>query len=324
MKTTPRPYGHLTECERETIIRLRHEGYSNRTIAKRLKRHHSTVSREHQRNRCKDGKYRREKAQLRALSRRHRSPRNRRIDDSLWALVKFFLTRYQWSPEQISGFLWEEERTLISHERIYQYIWKDDRQGGQIYRHLRGSRKQRRKRYRSQDHRGILAGKRSIDERPASVDTRKYFGHWEADTVMGPTGTKHCFLTLVERKTGYLAICKLENKTAEGVTRAIIDYFQRTGHRVKTITVDNGTEFHDYKNVEAVLPIKFYFCHPYHSWERGTNENTNGLIRQYARKGQNLNVFSQADCTRFATIINHRPRKRFRFSSPAKYFAACA
>jgi transposase, IS30 family len=155
--------------------------------------------------------------------------------------------------------------------------------------------------------RGRLLGKRHISERPAAVEQRGQIGHWEGDTVMG-ADQRHCVLTLVERVTSYLIMRKLMVRTKEQAAKALRQAAAALERRVRAITLDNGTEFHDYESVEKAHPVKFYFATPYHSWERGTNENTNGLIRQYLPKGMCMRHISQADCNQIAAQLNDRPR----------------
>ena len=217
------------------------------------------------------------------------SRRNSQFGRGHWERVEELL-REEWSPEQVSGHLRLKRELAISHETIYRHIWRDLRSGGTLHEHLRGARKSCRKRYGRYDSRGRLAGKRMIGERPASVERRRQIGHWEIDTMMGesPGESSHCVLTLVERKSGYLLLGKLPARTAADTNRALLDLMARHPGRMRTITADNGTEFHWYGQVEAVSPVKFYFATPHHSWERGTNENTNGLIRQYLPKGETM------------------------------------
>lgn len=203
----------------------------------------------------------------------------------------------------------------MSHETIYQYIWRDKAAGGQLWRHLRQASKRRRKRYNAYDSRGRLAGKRHISERPKIVETRRTREHLEIDTVMG-TGSKHCIVTIVERKSGYVIIGKLKDRTTRSLNRRCIQLLDREAAQFKTITADNGTEFHQYPEIEEATGTRFYFATPHHSWERGTNENTNGLIRQYLPKGMNLKDLNQAQCDRIATKLNTRPRKRHGFKTP--------
>lgn len=172
----------------------------------------------------------------------------------------------------------------LCHETIYQNIWRDKKKGGSLWLELRQSNKQRRKRYSAYDSRGRLAGKRDITERPSEVETREAIGHWEIDTVMGK-GSKDCIVTLVESKSGYVLIGKLPNRTTDSLNKRCIQLIKKSDLLFKTITADNGTEFHQYKVIDAKTGRVFCFAKPYHSSERGTNENTNGLIRQYLRKG---------------------------------------
>jgi IS30 family transposase len=207
---------------------------------------------------------------------------------------------------------------LISHETIYRHVWRDRQAGGTLHRHLRGARKQRRKRYRSYDSRGRLAGKRHISERPAAVEKRGRVGHWEIDTVMGRN--TDCVVTLVERKTGFVLIGKLSARTKEHTIQVVVALIRRYPNRFRTITSDNGTEFHCYRQIEAATGVRFYFATPHHAWERGTNENTNGLIRQYLPKRQSMVQVTQKQCDQIAQKLNDRPRKRHAYNTPTDCF----
>jgi IS30 family transposase len=231
------------------------------------------------------------------------------------------LLREDWSPEQVAGILREEGELSISHETIYRYVWADRARGGDLYKKLRCALKKRRKRYGSYDRRGRLAGKRPLSARPASVERRQAVGHWEIDTVMG-VGNNHCILTLVERATGYVLIGKLAARNAGEATRRTIQLIGRHPEKFGTITADNGTEFHSYKAVEKATGVKFYFATPHHAWERGTNENTNGLIRQYLPKRKSMAHVTQHDCNRIAKKLNTRPRKRYNYQTPEERFHA--
>lgn len=312
-------YIQITQEERYTISALRREGYSTTVIAERLGRHRSTIWRELRRN-CTpwDGYYRPSKAQELTNGRRSRSRRNQRFEGADWALVEFLL-REDFSPEQVSGYLRKIGRLSISHETIYRYVWDDRARGGDIHRHFRCSTKQARKRYRSYDSRGRLAGKRHISERPSSVEHRKTKGHWEIDTMMG-AWDKHCIVTLVERATGFTLIGKLKARTMAEAAKRTIQLIRAHPGKFKTITADNGTEFHSYEKVEQATGVKFYFATPYHSWERGTNENTNGLIRQYLPKKASMATTTQWDCKAIARRLNTRPRKRYDFETPEALF----
>jgi IS30 family transposase len=300
------------------LAALRRQGYNKSQIARELGRHRSTVCREVRRNSTRaDGHYRAFTAQERTNGRRSRSRRNLRFSAEDFALIDGLLCR-QWSPEQVAGHLARTGRLSVSHETIYRHVWRDKKEGGLLHTHLRGARKRRRKRYGAYDSRGRLAGKRLIAERPPEVETRQQVGHWEADTVMG-TGTKDCVATLVERKTGLVLIGKLADRTAGSLSRRLTRLIRGAGH-VETVTADNGTEFHDYARVERLTGSAFYFARPYHSWERGSNENANGLVRQYLPKGSSMAGLSQQQCNAIARKLNTRPRKRLGFRTPLECF----
>jgi IS30 family transposase len=312
-------YRQLTPGERYMLAALRRQGLNKSQIARALGRHRSTVGRELRRNSTRaDGRYRAFTAQERANGRRSRSRRNRRFPAADFAPIDELLRR-QWSPEQVAGHLRRTGQLAISHETIYRHVWRDKRQGGTPYTHLRGARKRRRKRYGAYDSRGRLAGKRLISERPAEVEARGSAGHWEADTVMG-AGSKDCVVTLVERKTGLVPIGELADRTARSLSRRAISLMRRSARSFETVTADNGTEFHDYQRVEERTGAAFYFARPYHSWERGSNENANGLIRQYLPKGVSMSGLSQQQCNAIAKKLNTRPRKRLGFRTPLECF----
>ena len=312
-------YRQLTSEQRTIIAHLRSQGYNHNRIARQIGCHRCTVAREVERNHCRyDGFYRASKAHMRARSRRKNARSKSKFSPVDMVSVVLRL-KEQWSPEQISGTLSKENKLRISHETIYRYIWEDKAQGGTLWKNLRQSGKQRRKRYGAYDSRGRLASKRHISERPPSVETRRYKGHWEIDTVHGK-GSKDCIVTLVERKTGYTVIGKLPNKTTEELNAKVIALMRRFKKPFRTITSDNGTEFHGYEKIEEATKTKFYFATPHHSWERGTNENTNGLIRQYLPKGTGMESVTQADCDAIARKLNRRPRKRLGYETPSEMF----
>ena len=264
---------------------------------------------------------------IHASSARERSPskirskilrRNSRFSINDLRIVEK-LIRKQWSPEQISGRLRSEGALSISHETIYVHIWNDRAAGGSLYKHLRCATKKRRKRHNTYDSRGRLAGKRHISDRPGFVDKRNTVGHWEIDTVVG-VKSKDCVVTLVERKTGFAMIGKLEDRSKLGMTKRVRSLIRREPNCFATITSDNGTEFHDYESVERTTGVRYYFATPYHSWERGSNENFNGLLRQYIPKKTNLETLSQRSCDALAKTINTRPRKRLGYRTPEECF----
>ncbi|MGH8568878.1 MAG: IS30 family transposase [Gammaproteobacteria bacterium] len=314
-------YRQITAAERYTLGLLRQRGLNSAAIGRILGRHRSTIGREVQRNGTpRDGCYRAQLADWYARGRRSRSRRNRYFTAADWAQVQELL-REDWSPDQVAGWLRRFHVLDISHETIYRYIWADKAAGGALYRHLRGARKQRRKRYGRYDSRGRLAGKRSITERPAIVETRAELGHWEADTMLGASQAGPCVLSLVERKTGYLLLGQLRQRRSAAVNARARQLLTAQPHPVRTITVDNGTEFHEYAKLERATGTRFYFATPHHAWERGTNENTNGLIRQYLPKRQSMAHLTQHDCHRIATKLNRRPRKRLGYRTPEECYA---
>ena len=313
-------YRQITFEERYTVGLLRQQRLSPAAIARTLGRHRSTIGRELKRNRAhSDGTYRPQLADWYARARRSRSRRNRQFSLRDWRRIQALL-REDWSPEQVAGRLRLEGELAISHETIYRYIWADKRTGGTLYQHLRGARKQRRKRYGRYDSRGRLAGKRLIAERPAAVDTRQELGHWEADTMLGASQAGPCVFSMVERKTGFLLLGQLDQRLSAAVNRRAQQLIRTQPQPVRTITVDNGTEFHEYTKLERATSTRFYFAMPHHAWERGTNENTNGLVRQYLPKRQSMAHLTQHHCNRIATKLNRRPRKRLGYRTPEECY----
>lgn len=306
-------YHQITSEERYMLAALRKQGCNQSEIARALGRHRSTICRELKRNSSRwDGHYRPSKAIERTAGRRSRSRRNQRFTRAELQPVEALL-RQRWSPEQICGRLRNSLR--ISHETIYRHIWRDRMLGGSLYTYLRGARKKRRKRYGAYDSRGRLAGKRHISDRPLAAELRSEIGHWEIDTVIG-NGDQHCLVTVVERKTGYVLIGKLRARTKEHTNQRTLRLMRRHPQRFKTITADNGTEFHDYAQLECATGVRFFFATPHHSWERGTCENTNGLIRQYLPKRTSMATVTQHQCNAIAHALNRRPRKRLGFKTP--------
>ena len=312
-------YHQLTQEERYLIssgVRLKR---SQRELAKLLGRSPSTISRELRRNATThDGLYRAAKAHSYALGRRRRSRRGPQFSHQVFNQVDAAV-RQRWSPEQIVGLLRAQGQLVPSHETIYRRLRRDKRSGGTLWRFTRILSKMGRKRYRSRPARGVLLGKRHISERPAIVQSRGRIGDWEADTVIG-TGSSHCLLTMVERRSGFTLIRKLKARTMTEATKAAGQAIARMRGRFRTITFDNGTEFHDYEALERQFGVTCYFATPYHSWERGANENLNGLLRQYLPKGQCLRLISQTQCDQIAKQLNDRPRKRHNFKTPTEVF----
>jgi IS30 family transposase len=311
-------YHQITPAERYTLAILCKQvpALSIAAIARLMGRHRSTIAREIARNKShRDGVYRSMRAQQETNRRRARSPRNIRFTTADWELV-IRLLREGLSPDQVSGRLRLEGRLDISHESVYRFIRRDKRQGGRLFRLLRQPSKWR-KRHPGAEKRGRLSGKRHISERPATVSLRQEIGHWEMDTVVSAVD-RHCIVTLVERVTGCVLVGKLRARSMAATNRRVIQLIRSHQHLFKTITVDNGTEFHGYRDVERATGTTFYFATPYHSWERGTNENTNGLLRQYIPKRASMKNLSQARCTEIALRLNNRPRKRHGYLSPVE------
>lgn len=307
-------YTQLTQEQRYQIYALKKAGHKQVDIAKVIGTHPSTVSRELDRNRGQRG-YRPKQAQRFADNRRHAS--NKRIGETTWKLVEELIRR-DWSPEQVSERLNRDHGLAVSHEWIYQYILEDKRRGGDLHRHLRCQRA-RKKRYGSYDRRGRLPDRTSIEERPLIVALRKRLGDWEIDTVLGK-GRRHLLVTLTERKSRLTRIYKVVRKTAQEVGDAVIEVLGPMKELVHTITSDNGKEFAHHKRIAEELMAEMYFAHPYASWERGTNENTNGLIRQYFPKDMDLSAITEEDLQAVEERLNTRPRKCLDFKSPAEVF----
>lgn len=313
-------YSQLTEDERYAIAAMKRQRFSIRRMAHELRRAPSTISREIRRNRKPDGWYRAKTAGERTRGRRSRSRRNARFTEDDWVLIEHLIC-LDWSPEQVSGWCKLHGLLSISHETIYLRIYADQRAGGSLWRHLRQATKKRRKRYRSRDSRGRLPGKRHISERPAAAEERQAVGHWEADTMKGCDQGRHTVLTMVERATGYLVMGKLERHTAAHATQRAVELISRHEGRFATITADNGSEFHSHAEVERATGVPWYFATPHHSWERGTNENTNGLIRQYLPKRASMAHVTQELCEEIAAKLNARPRKRLGYRTPEECYA---
>ncbi|KLN65477.1 transposase [Vibrio sp. VPAP30] len=307
------------------ISTLRKQGISVDKIATQLGRHRCTIYRQFQRNSRYNAyrpnpSYQPAYAQQKARNRLSRSRRNKRYCKTDFRLIEALL-KLDWSPDQIVGYLRLRGDPTMSHELIYQYVWNDKTEGGILWKHLRQSTKKRRKRYNSKDSRGRLADKWHITERPVEAELRKEPGHWEIDTVVG-RGTKHCIVTLVDRMTGYTFIGQMDDRTTKSLNVRISKIMSRSDLPFKTITADNGTEFHQYAQLERFHNCLFYFANPYHSWERGTNENTNGLIRQYLPKRTSMSHVTQKFCNEIAHKLNTRPRKRLGYKTPTEYIHA--
>jgi IS30 family transposase len=310
-------YTQLTQEQRYHIYAFMKAGFLQTAIATEIGVHKSTISRELRRNRGKKG-YRPKQAHVMALERRTKAHKCVKLTPQVTALINACI-RQDFSPEQVSGFLSRMHHLRMSHETIYQHILKDKAKGGTLYSHLRCSHKKRRKRYGSHDRRGQIQGRISIDERPAVVDTRERIGDWEIDTIIGKKH-KGALLTLVERKSKFTLIRKLEKKQANPVAEAAIDLLKPYEETVCTITSDNGQEFAHHESIKEQLQTTVYFAHPYHAWERGLCENTNGLIRQYFPKGMNFETITNEQVHVAMNRLNNRPRKTLGYKTPNEVF----
>ena len=304
-------YTHLSQHERYQIQRLHSATVPISWIADLLGRSQSTVSREIRRN-GGNGKYQAKQAHMQSVQRRHKASAVPRISVSDWRCVEERL-REGWSPEQIAG----SAEVEVSHERIYQHIARDRKHDGDLWRCLRRRRKQRRNRCGKPRDRQRFGGRR-ITQRARIVETRQRIGDWEGDTIVGKGKTR--IVTLVERKSGVLRMRRVDSGSAASTRLAILKALLPIRERVHTLTWDNGSEFADHELIDGALNATSYFADPYSAWQRGTNENTNGLLRQYFPKGCNLANFSEAEIQRIENKINRRPRKRLGFKTPERIF----
>ena len=315
--------GHhqLTDWERYLIGRGKSRGDSVRQIARDLGRSPSTISRELKRNQDpSDGRYRVEKAISYAKARRSRSRRGSSWYTAAHVREVHRLVQRRWSPEQVSRRLRKLGRDSAGVSTIYRWLATDRQEGGRSWLQTRQLSNRYRKGYGVQDRRGKMSGKRPLESRPKKAQDRSEVGHLEGDTVMGKDG-RHCLLTLVDRKTRWTRIVKLKARQVSEVNKALIKEVKAGRLKMKSLTLDNGTEFHGFKELEEKLGIKIYFAKPYHSWERGTNENTNGLIRQYLPKGSCFKEVTQRRCNEIERELNDRPRKVLGFSTPNEAYA---
>jgi IS30 family transposase len=309
-----RTYHQLTQEQRYQIYALMKMGHHQTQIANFIGVDKSTISRELGRNRGRRG-YRPKQAHHLAMNRRQQG--QCRIKSETWALIEAKI-RLDWSPEQVSGWLLKHWHIQVSHEWIYQYILSDKQTGGDLYKHLR-CQKKRRKRYGSHDCRGKLPNRRSIEERPKMVDQRQRIGDWEVDTLVGQRHHQ-AIVTLTERKSRLALLGKVHRRTAELVSDIVIDLLYPVAERTHTITADNGKEFAAHQRIAHDLAVDFYFAHPYAAWERGANENMNGLIRQYIPKNRDLISVTENELELIMNKLNHRPRKCLDFKSPIEVF----
>lgn len=311
---------HLTEEQRYEISAYLSTGMTKSEIAKRIGVHKSTITRELQRNSDgRSGEYKPELAQRKSVKRLRSRNHHRKFTDSLKTQVDI-LIRKDLSPEQIAGYCAREGMEMVSHETIYQYVWQDKKHGGKkLYTHLRRKGRTYAKRGSMTNGRGYIKNRVDIDQRPAIVDEKKRFGDLEIDTVIGKNH-KGALLTINDRATGLVWIRLLSGKEATPLTEAAIEALSPIKDLIHTITADNGKEFSFHEKIAEKLNIFVYFAKPYHSWERGANENTNGLIRQYFPKGTDFTQITHEQVMRVQNILNSRPRKRLGYLTPKEKF----
>jgi transposase, IS30 family len=309
-------YTHLTQDERYQIAILAKANHDQSTIAHLLNRHKSTIGRELRRNRGLRG-YRPKQANTLAQNRMKNCANGPRVAQTTWEFVHDKLEQ-TWSPQQISGYLNANSQSGVSHETIYRHIYADKSAGGMLHRALR-CQKVRKKRYGGRQRRGTIPNQVSIDARPSIVGERARFGDWEVDLVIG-AGQKQALVTMNERTSRYSMMAHVPFKTAQAVSHAIIVLLEPFAHCVHTLTTDNGKEFTQHERIASALNADFYFAHPYASWERGANENMNGLIRQFFPKKMRFDCITAKDIELAMHRLNHRPRKCLGFKTPHEIF----
>ena len=317
----------LTFAEREEISRAVVAGQSIRSIAILLKRAPSTISREINRNGGADC-YRAAQADKAAWDRALRPKTCKLVANRKLANLVAGKLQYQWSPQQIAGWLKhayaDDENSQVSHETIYRSLFIQARGAlkKELLQHLRRTRAMRRSRHHTQktENHGKIVGAVSISERPAAVEDRAVPGHWEGDLLFGCINTQ--IATLVERHTRYVMLVKVAGKDTETVVNALIKNARKMPQELyKSLTWDRGHEMADHKRFTLATDISVYFCDPHSPWQRGSNENTNGLLRQYFPKGIDISNYSQAQLNAVARKLNERPRKTLNYETPAEQFS---
>jgi len=313
-----RAYTQLTRGKRYQIRALLKAGFSQSEMAFFLKVHKSTISREIRRNSGHKG-YRPRQAHEKAMTRRYAAAKRIKMTPAMIDLINHYI-RKDFSPEQVSGHLARKHELRISHETIYKHIWSDKRSGGSLYKHLRHSNRRYRKRYGSKERRGRMKGRVSIDLRPAVVDAKSRIGDWEIDTITGKS-SKGYMITAVERKSKLTLIKRVPDKQSDEMAKAIIKLLRPYKDRVLTITADNGREFSRHQKISKSLKANVYFAHPFHAWERGLNENTNGLLRQYFPRKLDFRTIDDKSIQHAMDRLNNRPRKTMGYATPIEVFS---
>ena len=311
---------HLTYEERCQIYALLKSNFSQAKIAQKLDRSPSTICRELSRNRGRNG-YRYKQAQQKANQRQSmRNAKLKKLGPVLQAVVVEKINQ-KWSPEQVQGWLKNNNKETLSHERIYQFIWENKKRGGKLYLHLRRSGKKYVKRSNGKSLRGSIKNRVGIEQRPLIVDEKKRIGDWELDTIIGHIG-KSVLVTMAERVTKFTRIIKTAKKQAHLVANAVVSGLQN--YKTKTMTTDNGKEFAYHERITKETGAPVYFARPYHSWERGLNENTNGLVRQYLPKGACFDTVTNEQIQAIEDALNDRPRKMLNFRTPREMMMQAA
>lgn len=311
-------YRQLTMAQRYQIEALKKEGLSQRAIALNIGVHYSTISRELERNSADDGAYFALSAAISTRLRYQHKSKNRRLSKEHIGYIRKHIQE-GWSPEQISGRMELDGLKSISHETIYQYIYSNQKSGGRLYEYLRHKNKKYTKRTASHRSRGQIKNRVSIDERPLIVEEKSRVGDWEVDTIIG----KHHhqgIVTIVDRCSKFTLMKKVLSKHAEPVKQAILDLLKPIKEHTLTITSDNGKEFSYHQEISRVLNTDFYFAHPYQSWQRGLNEHTNGLIREYFPKEKEFKEITNKQIVDVQNKLNNRPRKILGYKTPAEVF----
>ena len=314
-----RTYKHLTKVQRHQIKALHQAGHSLSFIGDQLNIHKSTVSRELKRNARQWGSYDPIVAQQIANDRKERFSHNRRFTPGMEKFIGEKLQTQQWSPEQIKGYCDKHNIPMVSHQRIYQFIYQDKENGGDLYKNLRTSQKKCRRKYGSGKVNHSIKNRTSIDLRPSVVNNKERFGDWEIDTIVGKNN-KGAILTVVERKSAFVLMTKLNGKNAESLAKSTIRLLAPYKNEVHTITSDNGSEFARHQQIAKKLNVQFFFAHPYSSWERGLNEYTNKLIRQYIPKKSSFDNVNQQFINEINLKLNMRPRKNLKYDSPLRVY----
>jgi|LGVE01.1.fsa_nt_gb IS30 family transposase len=311
-------YKQLTREQRYQIYALKKAEHSMGYIANNIGVDKSTVSRELKRNTGQRG-YRPKQAHKKAVQRHKEKPKTIRLNEEAKAFIKLQLESFDSAPEQISGRMDLTLGFRVSHETIYRYLLADKEEDGTLYLHLRHQNKPYKKRYGSTDRRGQIPNRTSIDERPAIVDEKSRIGDFEGDLVIGKNH-KGALVTMVDRCSKYTLIASTPNKRADNVDAAIIKLLGPFQDSLESITLDNGKEFSHHEKIAKALDTSIYFAHPYHSWERGLNEHTNGLLRQYFPKSSSLENVTKEEIADAQYKLNHRPRKALGFKTPYEVF----